>query len=149
MIINSVSTQVFDELFTTIECIGVERTIKTLQEAKSNSLLSKETNVEFVLDVVTQVTTVSRERILYGVERSDEKKIALALAIYFVKQEFGYTHKDLNRIFDKDKSNISKNIALVKQKPLKPKTAFDKKLDEHFKKIDFLIKEKTEKNGSN
>ncbi len=138
----SISNQIFDELLTTVESIGVERTIKTLQEAKSNSLILKDLNVEFILNTVSQITSVGKDRILNGKERTDERKIAIGLCVYFMKNEFGYSYSDLNKIFKKDDSQLFRYSEMVKNKPLKPKTDFDKTLDGYYKKINLLITEK-------
>ena len=75
----SISTTIFDELLTTIEKIGVDRTVKILQEAKLQSVLLNDINIEFVLNTVSEVTSVSRDTILNGVIRNDERKIAIQL----------------------------------------------------------------------
>ena len=83
----SVSSQVFDELLTALEMIGIENTIKTLQDAKSNSLILSDLDVEFIIKSVSEITSVSKETILYGTDRTDERKIAISLCIYFIKKE--------------------------------------------------------------
>ena len=44
----SVSSSIFDELLSTVEVIGIERTIKSLQDAKSTSLVLEDLNIEFI-----------------------------------------------------------------------------------------------------
>ena len=44
----SISTAIFDELLTTVEVIGIESTIKALQEAKSKSLILQDLDIDFV-----------------------------------------------------------------------------------------------------
>ena len=41
----SISNKIFDELMTTVEVIGIDRTIKTLQDAKANSLILDDLNI--------------------------------------------------------------------------------------------------------
>jgi hypothetical protein len=143
----SISNQIFDELITTLEVIGIDRTIKTLQDAKANSLILEDLNIEFILSSVNQVTGVSKERILNGNDRNDERKIAIALCVYFIKKEFFYSYGDMSKIFNKDESSLSRYNSLIENKPDKPKTEFDKNIENYYRKINLLITEKKLKNG--
>lgn len=138
----SVSSQVFDELLTALEMIGIENTIKTLQDAKSNSLILSDLDVEFIIKSVSEITSVSKETILYGTDRTDERKIAISLCIYFIKKELDYTFTTLKKIFKKDKSALSRYNTIIEKLPKLPKTDFDKKLSTYQKKINTLITEK-------
>jgi len=138
----SISSQVFDELITALEMIGIENTIKTLQEAKTNSLILSDLDVEFIIKCVSDVTGVSKETMLYGNERNDERKIALSLCIYLIKKELDYSFSTIKKIFKKDKSALSRYNTLVEKIPSNPKTDIDKKLSTYLKKINLLITEK-------
>lgn len=143
----SISNKIFDELMTTVEVIGIERTIKTLQEAKSKSLLLEDLNIEFILKCVSQVTNVSKDRILSGSDRNDERKIATALSVYFIKKEFFYSYSEISKIFNKDESSLSRYNSLIENIPNKPKADLDKLMDDYLKKINLLITEKKLKNA--
>lgn len=143
----SISNQIFDELMTTVEVIGIDRTIKTLQEAKANILILEDLNIEFILKCVTQVTSVSRDRILNGTDRSDERKVATALCVYLIKREFFYSYGDMSKIFNKDESSLSRYNSLIENVPDKPKSELDKNIDSYLKKINLLITEKKLKNA--
>jgi len=132
----SISTLVFDELLTTLEVIGVENTIKTLKEAKNQN---KNSDVDFIINVVSEVTSVDKERILYGIDRNDERKIALSLAIYFIKKEYSYGYSELKKIFNKDRAALSRYNSMIENLPGTPKTEIDKKLKTYIKKINFFI----------
>lgn len=143
----SISNQIFDELMTTVEVIGIDRTIKTLQEAKANILILEDLNIEFMLKCVTQVTSVSRDRILNGTDRSDERKVATALCVYLIKREFFYSYGDMSKIFNKDESSLSRYNSLIENVPDRPKSELDKSIDSYLKKINLLITEKKLKNA--
>lgn len=143
----SISNKIFDELMTTVEVIGIERTIKTLQDAKANSLLLEDLNIEFILKCVTEVTQVSKERILSGSDRNDDRKIATALCVYFIKKEFYYSYGDMSKIFNKDESSLSRYNSLIENIPEKPKSELDKNMNNYVRKINLLITEKKLKNG--
>jgi hypothetical protein len=137
--LTSISTNIFDELIVTVERIGVEKTIKSLQEARSNILILSDVNVENIINGVTEITGVQKERILHGTDRSDERKIALSLCVFFIKNEFGYSYSDLKKIFNKDESALYRYYQTIDNLPVKPKTDFDKKLSECSKKLELLI----------
>jgi hypothetical protein len=113
----SISHSLVDELLTTIEAIGVENTIKTLQKAKSNSLILKDMNIDFILDAVADVTGVTRDRIL----------------------QFLYSYADIKKIFNKDQAQLYRYYGLVDKIPDKPKTEFDKTIETYQKKLTLLI----------
>lgn len=143
----SISTKIFDELLSTVEVLGVDRTIKTLKEAKTNSLILDDFNIDFIVNNVSSVTGTARDRILYGNDRNDERKIALSLCVYFIKTEFHYSFSQLKSVFNKDESGLYRYFMLVESLPNSPKTDFDKKLNEYYKKLKLIITEKKLKNG--
>jgi len=145
---NTAYSEVMGEVFTAIESIGIDGTIKALKEAQTSSIILNDTDVEFVLQCVSNVTSIRRELILNGTERTDDRKIALSLSMYFVKEYTSLkSFEDLKKIFKKNVSLIHRNIKMVKEMPTKPKTDFDKKMDSHYKTIEKLIKEKKLNNG--
>lgn len=132
----------FEELLSTIEAIGVDSTIKTLKNAKSSSLIMTDLNIDFIINCVCETTSLSKDRIINGKDKSDERKMALALCVHFLKNELNYSYKDISTILKKDASALSKYNSFVKNLPTKTKTEFDKKLESHIKRITILITEK-------
>lgn len=132
----------FEELLSCIEVIGVEDTIKTLQDAKSRSLIKSDLTIDFIINIVADVTSLSRDRIINGKDKNDERKMALALCVHFLKNEFNYSYKDLSPLLKKDTSALSKYNSYVKKLPSESKTNFDKKLESYIKKIKLKIAEK-------
>jgi len=135
----SISTNIFDELIVTVESIGVEKTIKTLQEARARILILSDLNVDNIINSVTEITGVSKERILHGTERSDERKMALSLCVFYIKNEFKYSYSDIKKIFNKDESALYRYYCLIEKLPMKPKSQFEKTLNEFRKKLELLI----------
>jgi hypothetical protein len=139
----SVSSRIFDEIISTIEVIGVEMTIKKLQEAKScGNLILSDPNIELVLNIVVEVTGVDKERIISGNDRSDERKMAVALSIYSIKNHYYYSYTQLKKVFNKDESALQRYYKHIDKLPAKPKTDFDKKLDSYNKKVNSLINQR-------
>lgn len=144
---NSISNQILDELFEAVEVIGIEKTIKTLQEAKLGSLLKQDVNIEFILNAISEFSGVSKQKILYGNDRSDDKKIAVAVSVFIIKNEFNYSFTDLKRIFNKDQSALCRYYEIAQNISKKPKTEFEKKLENVLKQMKLLLTEKKLSNG--
>jgi DNA-directed RNA polymerase specialized sigma54-like protein len=79
------------------------------------------------------------ERMLFGIDRSDERKMALALLVYNVKNQCEYTYPQMKKIFNKDESALWRYYSIVDSLPPDPKTEFDKKLSSYSKKVNILI----------
>jgi hypothetical protein len=135
----SISTSIFDELIVTIESIGVEKTKRTLQEARTRGLILSNTSIDNIINVIVEITGVDKERILSGTDKGDERKMAVALSIYYIKVEFKYSYSDLKKIFNKDEGALCRYNKFVEKLPTKPKTDFDKKLTEYCKKVELLL----------
>jgi hypothetical protein len=143
----SISNLIFDELLTTVEIIGLDKTIKTLQDAKAQSLISKDLSIDFIINIVCDVLNFRKDRLMVGNERTDEKKIAMSLAVYFLKDTLLFSYADMKKIFNKDESALYRYYQMVEQRPKKPKTEFDKNLELNYKKINLIITEKKLKNA--
>jgi hypothetical protein len=138
------SSAIFDEMLDTVASIGVENTIKALKDARSKSLSLENMNAELILNLVVQETGVSKERILHGNDKSDERKIAVALSVFFIKEELKCSYRDMKKVFGKDEASMLRYKKLLDTLPAKPKTDFDKKLNGHYKNIMLIIqREKT------
>lgn len=135
----SISTNIFDELIVTIESIGIDGTIKSLQEARTRVLILGDMNVDNIINAVAEITGVQKSRILHGTDRSDDRKMALALSVYFIKNQFEYSYKDLNKIFSKDRAGLYRYYSMIENLPAKPKTQFDKTLSEYQKQLELFI----------
>jgi len=135
----SISSSIFDELIVTIESIGVEKTKKSLQEARSTALILGNTSIDNIINVVAEITGVNKERILHGIDKGDERKMAIALSIYYIKVEFQYSYTDLKKIFNKDAGALCRYNKFIEHLPTKPKTDFDMKLSAYCKQVELLL----------
>ena len=135
---SGITSHIFDELIVTVESIGVDKTIKSLQQARTNIFVS-DNSVDTIINLVVDITGIKKERILTGKDKSEERKMATALCIYYLKQELQYSYAELKKIFQKDESAIYRYHQIVLSIPKNPKTEFDKKLNDYIKKIEQLI----------
>ena len=138
----SISNAIFDELLTTVEIIGLNKTIKTLQDAKAQSLISKNLDIDNIINIVCEITNYRKDKLLIGNERSDDKKIAMALTVYFLKEILLFSYADIKKLLNKDESALYRYYQMVHERPKKPKTDFDKNLELNYKKINLIITEK-------
>ena len=136
-----------DEILATVESIGVERTIQAIQDAKSNILQMQDLNIAFIIDSVSKVTSVTKDRILNSGDRNDDKKMAVAICVYFIKTELRYPLSIIKQIFHKDESQLYRYNNIVENRPEKPKTDLDRKLEKYFKEVNILLIEKKIKDG--
>ena len=143
----SISSAIFDELLTTVEIIGVDKTIRTLQDAKAHSLISKNLDIDNIINIVCEITNYSKDKLLIGNERSDIKKIAMALTVYFLKEILVYSYSDIKKVLNKDESALYRYYQMVNDRPKKANTPFDKNLELNFKKVNLIITEKKLKNA--
>jgi len=135
----SISNNIFDELLITVETIGVNNSIKALQEARSKILILENSSVDSIINYISQITGVLKDRILHGTDRNDERKMAIALCVYFIKKQFEYSYSDLRKIMGKDEAALYRYYKMIESIPEVPKTEFDKILKEYYKKIELYI----------
>jgi chromosomal replication initiation ATPase DnaA len=136
------SVQIINELFKTIELFGVDKTLSILKDSQKSNNDFSELDIDYILDAVSEISNVDKQRILFGNDRTDERKIALCLSIYFVRENFDYSYSDMGKIFNKDSSAINRYYTSVKNVVKLPKTEFEKKIEEYRKKINYLINER-------
>jgi hypothetical protein len=143
--VKPISSHVLDDIINSVELINekVEHTLKQLRDARLYSNI--EDYVDFILESVSTVCAIERARILNGTDRTDDRKIAIALSVYFIKNECNYSFSYIKNIFNKDFSVLSRYNAMVIKMPKNPKSEFDKKLNSNYKKVNEIILEKKNK----
>jgi len=143
----AISSLILAELFETVEVIGIEKTIKTLKDAKLQSLIGQKDEIDMVLTAVSELTEVSKDRILSSYDRTDDRKLAMAVSVFILRSEFDYSYPDLKKIFNKDTAALYRYYEMIEKMPEKPKTEFDKKIDSVLKKIKLFLTKKKLTNG--
>jgi chromosomal replication initiation ATPase DnaA len=136
-----------DQLLQTVAVVGIDNTIKVLKKAQNHNT-SKSKEVDFVIESVAEIVGIEKERILNGNSRTDERKIALAVCIYFLKNKMSYSFDELNIIFNKDESVLSRYNSMIDKMSDKPSNDFDRKLSECFSRMSIKFSEKIIKNDS-
>ena len=137
---HSPAVKMIEELFLTVESIGVNTTTKILKEARGSVV--EDDKVKKLLNIVSSETNVAVDRILSGTDRTDDRKIALSLCIYFIRIYCDLSFSQLKKVFMKDISALHKYFSIT-ESSLKntPKTDFEKKLLNHYKMININLLE--------
>jgi hypothetical protein len=102
-------------------------------------LILGDNNVDNIINAVVEITGVQKSRILHGTDRSDDRKMALALCVYYIKNQFEYSYNDMNKIFSKDRAGLYRYYSLIDNIAAKPKNEFDKTLSEYRKQLELFI----------
>jgi chromosomal replication initiation ATPase DnaA len=137
----NLGNKIIDELFLTVESVGINTTIKALKFARDNGMEDSKAN--YIINLVSSITNVDTDRILSGTDRTDERKISLSLSIYFIKNYCDLSFPELKKIFLKDLSALHKYYSIVDSAISEiPKTDFDKSLINYYKKINLSLQQK-------
>ena len=115
--VKPISSHVLDDIINSVELINerVEITLKQLRDARLYSNI--EDYVDFILESVSTVCSIDKKRIISGTDRTDDRKIAIALCVYFIKNECNYSFSYIKNIFNKDFSVLSRYNAMVIKMP--------------------------------
>jgi hypothetical protein len=137
------SSDLFNEVLKTVEVMGMDETSKILQKARFNSLTLHDGNIEFILKTVSKQTSVEVERIIHGTDKTDERKIAVALCVYYIKAELKYSYGIIKKILKKDEAALSRYFSLVKRVDMKsPRGTLNQSLCSHINQLNVLFTEK-------
>jgi len=131
------------EVFRSVEIMGVQSTVKCLQDARFNSMTLNDKRIEYILKEVSVETGVKIERIINGTDKTDERKIAVALCVFFIKRELHHSYSDMKKILKKDEAALSRYFTMVKNVDLEnPRGYFDEALSLKIKKLNLVITER-------
>lgn len=133
------TNQLIDELFTTVEVIGVQKTFLTLKQAQSSAINPSDN----IINIVCSFTNSTKQKLIEGRERTDARREIVMLAVYFLKTELGYTYSQISDCLRKDESAIfryyKESKEILSNRGLTP---FEKSFKENVKKIKALLNQK-------
>lgn len=137
------SSDLFNEVMKTVEVMGMDETSKILQKARFNSLTLHDGNIEFILKAISKQTSVEVERIIHGTDKTDERKIAVALCVYYIKSELRYSYGVIKKILKKDEAALSRYYTLVKKVDMKnPRGQLNQAICNYVTQLNILFTEK-------
>ncbi len=135
-------SDVINEVFRNVDIMGIEDTVKVLRKARSEFLTLQDRGIEGILKVIIEYTGVTLERLIHGTDKTDERKIAIALSVYFIKTDLGYPYADIKKIMKKDEAALSRYFGLIKSlNPNNLRGDFDKTLYKSYQELNILFTE--------
>jgi hypothetical protein len=107
------SKELLNVVFKCVEEIGLEDTLLAIEKGKKIIVNEKHINsidykVANILQKISEVTTIPIQTIIYGSEKTDERKIAVSLSVYFIKEFCDLSLRELKLVLRKDPSSLSR-----------------------------------------
>jgi hypothetical protein len=134
----NISTQLIEELLRSIDEIGIEKTIGTLQIARQSKDTS-EVLKEFIIISTCKEFGINKKELLVGKKYTAQRKNAIGVASILLKQHCNISQSKIAIILRKDNSNISKYIK--KYNRLDANFKEDRIVLVHIENLQHLIKE--------
>jgi hypothetical protein len=131
------SSSLIDQLFRTVETIGVEQTEKILQEAQFRGIVFANKHVEFVVKTVAKGFEIPVHEIYYGNGRKNDRKWAIGFCVHYLSLEFKYSTEEIAEFINKDFSSCHKYGNLIKT--INPKNMAETKFYELKQQFDIQI----------
>lgn len=108
-------SDLIQELFRSVEVLGVDATTEALKVARSNTLTLQDKRVDFVLKMCANHYTQSVEDVIYSHNKSYKRMMALKFSIYYLYEVFDFSFTDLKLFFKRDKSLLSRSAKEIKE----------------------------------
>ena len=128
------SKELLSEVFNCVAEIGINGTLDALQYGKKVILNQKQLNsmdykVSFILQKISEITTIPIHIIIDGKQKTDDRKIAVSLSVYFIKEFCDLSLREMKSILKKDESSMSRYFRFAINIVKKPnhKTDVEKK----------------------
>ena len=107
------SKELLNVVFKCVEEIGLEDTLLAIEKGKKIIVNEKHINsidykVANILQKISEVTTIPIQTIIQGSEKTDERKIAVSLSVYFIKEFCDLSLRELKLVLRKDPSSLSR-----------------------------------------
>jgi chromosomal replication initiation ATPase DnaA len=138
--------QLINELFNCVASLGIDGTIDALEEGKKimqgkKHLENFNSEITNILYKVSDITSTPIHVIMNGTEKTDERKTAIALAVYFIKEIVDLSYREIKSILNKDESTLSRYyffaISIIKKN--KVRTEFDKNFLDKYNELQIAL----------
>lgn len=110
-----VESDLIQELFRSVEVLGVDATTTALKNARGNTLTLQDKRIDFVLRMCATHFMQSIEDIIYSHSKSNKRMMALKFSVFYLYKIFDLSFTDLHLIFKRDKSLLSRSVKEVKE----------------------------------
>jgi len=129
-------TNLIQELLRAVEVLGVDKTTKVLMIATTSSLTLQDPRVDFVFNMVSTHFFQTIEELINSKKKSNLRFLALKFATYYLYEHFEISFNELQVLFKRDKSLLSRM-----NRELKGKMYNDDGTTKIKNKFDFLVTE--------
>jgi hypothetical protein len=129
-------TNLIQELLRAVEVLGVDKTTKVLMIATTSSLTLQDPRVDFVFNMVSTHFFQTIEELINSKKKSNLRFLALKFATYYLYEHFEISFNELQVLFKRDKSLLSRM-----NRELKSKMGNDDGTTKIKNKFDFLVTE--------
>lgn len=136
-------TNLIQELLRAVEVLGVDKTTTVLKIATTSSLTLQDERVDFVFNMVATHFYQTIEDMINSSKRSNLRFLALKFATYYLYEHFDISYNELQVLFKRDKSLLSRMNRELKEKmkdddgTIKIKNKFDFLVTEYKLKNDY------------
>jgi hypothetical protein len=140
------SKELLSEVFNCVAEIGINGTLDALQHGKKmvqnqKQLDSMDYKVSLILQKISEFTTMPIHIIIDGTQKTDERKIAVSLSVYFIKEYCDLSLREMKAILKKDESSMSRyfRFAMNIIKKTNHKTEVEKKFMQHYNSMQIAL----------
>tara|TARA_R110000868_G_scaffold101361_3_gene279069 strand:+ start:1711 stop:2142 length:432 start_codon:yes stop_codon:yes gene_type:complete len=109
-------TNLIQELLRAVEVLGVDKTTKVLMIATTSSLTLQDPRVDFVFNMVSNHFFQTIEELINSKKKSNLRFLALKFATYYLYEHFEISFNELQVLFKRDKSLLSRMNRELKSK---------------------------------
>lgn len=134
-------TNLIQELLRAVEVLGVDKTTIALKIATTSSLTLQDPRVDFVFNMVSTHFYQTIEDLINSKKKSNLRFLALKFATYYLYEHFDISFNELQVLFKRDKSLLSRM-----NREIKGKMDDDEGTIKIKNKFDFLVTEYKLKN---
>lgn len=134
-------SSLIDELFNTVEALGVKKTLEVLKNSKQQNLTLQDERVDFILNTISKLYNISVEDILLSNDRG-KRIFALKFLIYYLRESFYMNFQEIAKLIKKSTSYVFKKHQEMKEIKKNKKHILQSK----FEKLDLIITEYQLKN---
>jgi len=134
-------SDLIQELFKSVEVLGVDATTNVLRIARDNSLSLQDKRVDFVLKMVSEYFLHPIENIINSHSKSRMRILALKFSVFYLYEDFKFSFTNLKILLKRDKSFLSRCCKDIREN-INDKTINKAKIKFDLLIADFKLKNK-------
>ena len=136
------NSSLLDELFNTVEVLGVEATSQILIKSRTQKLTLQDERIDFIFNTVSSIFKISIEEIFNSTDKSTKRIHAFKFIVFYLRETFYFSFPEIGKFLNKSTSYVFKKHKELKELKKNKKDTLQSK----FEKLDLLITEYQLKN---